>query len=236
MRVAICDDNRIFLEALEQQLLAFPFVSGVVAFSRIDCFFASLRSGEQYDLVMMDIDWGDGGGGNGISYGEQLYTLAAQIPLIYVTAYNDRYAQQVLLKKSNLVGYLTKPVDRDLLEKYLRKVMTMYRPEEQVAVLTQGGVVSLDSRRIVYVESQNHITIVHTETMVCKTREKLSELFLRLPDTFLQCHKSYAVNMHWVRRMVPGYLILRNGQQVPISRSRSTQTREEVFRFMGLQI
>ena len=78
--------------------------------------------------------------------------------------------------------------------------------------------------------------MIRTEAAAYRTREKLSELLQRTPNRFVQCHKSYAVNMQWIRRMTPDSLILRNGAQIPVSRSRSTRTREQVFAFMGLQL
>lgn len=234
MRIAICDDDQIFLKALESKLTQYTFVSRAESYSQIEQFFEELKAGEDYDLVMMDLDWGSQL--TGIHYAEQLYQMAPHLPVIYVTGFNDRFAQHILLKETNLAGYLTKPIEDSLLEKYLQKVIKRRDAEKNLAFQQQGRLISMDVQRIVYLESRNHICIIHTDTSAYPVYEKLSQLLLRLPDTFVQCHKSYAVNLYWVQRLEPERILLKNGQQVGVSRSYRTKTKERVFHFMGLQI
>lgn len=43
---------------------------------------------------------------NGLTAAEDICRARSQIQIIFVTGYNDRYAQRVLLSRVNLVGYL----------------------------------------------------------------------------------------------------------------------------------
>ena len=235
LKIAVCDDNRIFLQELERLLNQIPFVQEITCFYKIDDFFTSINDRECFDLVIMDLDW-PGEDDNGLGFAERLSRLAPHLPVLYVTGYNDRFAQQVLLRDVNLVGYLTKPVNPALLEQYLRKVQLRSQKKENLTFFSQGSLFSLNIRKIIYIESKNHITLIHTAAAAYQTREKLSELMPRLVGAFIQCHKSYAVNMRWIQRMDPGLLLLRSGAQIPISRSRIQQTREQVFSFMGMQV
>lgn len=232
MRVAVCDDNNNFLTELENRLQQYPFVKQVEQYTRVEVFFEELKSGEHFDLLLMDLDWGEEK--TGLEYAEQLYRTAPHIPVIYVTGYNDRFAQHVLLKETNLAGYLTKPIDDVLLEKYLQKVIDRRESEYKLSFQQQGRVVSLDTNRIIYLESRNHTSIVHTDTETYSIYEKISSLFTRLPNTFVQCHKSYVVNMRWIQRLEAGKILLKNGEVVSVSRTYTVKTREKVLRFMGL--
>lgn len=58
MRIAICDDDKQFLEELEYKLRKYPFVSKVEQFCTIESFFSELEDRNSFDLVLMDIDWG----------------------------------------------------------------------------------------------------------------------------------------------------------------------------------
>ena len=235
MRISVCDDNRIFLQELEQLLNQFPFVQEISCFNKIDDFFASVNDRACCDRVIMDLDW-PGEADNGLGFAERLGQLAPHLPVLYVTGYNDHFAPQVLLRDVNLVGYLTKPVNPELLEQYLNKVLLRSQKKENLTFFSQGSLVSLDIRKIMYIESRNHITVIHTASGAYQTREKLSDFMPRLADAFIQCHKSYAVNMNWIQRMDPGLLLLQSGAEIPISRSRTQQTRGRVFAFMGLQV
>lgn len=234
MRVAICDDDKVFLKQLEELLAGYAFVGHTETYGEIDSFFQALEGGEQYDVVLMDLDWGSHA--TGLSYAERLYHKAPRLPVIYVTGYNDRFAQHILLRETNLAGYLTKPLDRGLLEQYLSKVLERRDTGKYLTVHQQGRSVSLDVRRIVYLESHNHVSIIHTDGGDDTVYEKLSALLDRLPDTFVQCHKSYVVNMRWVQRLEPGHILLKTGQQVAVSRSYRDKTRAQVFRFLDLQM
>ena len=123
-----------------------------------------------------------------------------------------------------------------LLEQYLQKVQSINSRKEMLAFPYQGGLISLNIRQILYLESQNHVTIIHTETVSYPIRKKLVELLPLFPDHLIQCHKSYAVNLYWIRRMIPGCLILQNETEIPISRSCASKTREAVFDFMNAQV
>ena len=234
MRIAVCDDNKQCLKELQQLLEQFSFVRNVDCFSDIDHFFSCLSSEEYYDLILMDLDWKEDS--DGIHHAERLYHMAPHLPILYVTGYNDVFAQHIFLRDSNLLGYLTKPVDPLLLEKYLQKALTRRKRKEMLSFPYQGGLISLNIRNVLYLESHDHITMIHTETVSYPIRKKLGELFLSFPNQLVQCHKSYAVNLYWIQRMIPGYLILRNGTEIPISRSYAGQTRETVFDFMNAQV
>lgn len=234
MRIAICDDDKIFLKQLEEKLRHFSFVGKVNSYSEIEKFFMDLDADERIDLVFVDLEWGNQK--TGIDYAERIYRKAPHLPVIYVTGFNDRFAQHVLLKEANLAGYLTKPINDDLLKKYLKKVSDRQDSEKFLTFQQQSRAISLDVKRVIYLESQNHTTIVYTDTVSYTVYEKLSNLLARMPDTFVQCHKSYAVNMRWVQRLESERILLKNGQSVRISRTFRVKTRERIFRFMGLQI
>ena len=95
---------------------------------------------------------------------------------------------------------------------------------------------SMPAKQILYIESSNHQTLIHTQNGTYAIYEKLSNLMPRLPDSFVQCHKSFAVNMSWIQRMDAGTLLLRDGTVLRVSRAFSAQTRERVFRFLTQQV
>ena len=120
MRIAVCDDNLIFLEEMQKRLNRYPDVGGISLFSNMEHFFEELEEGGDFDLVMMDLDWK--GEETGLEFAERLYRSAPHMAVIYITGYNDRFAQHVLLSETNLIGYLTKPVGESILARYLEKV------------------------------------------------------------------------------------------------------------------
>ena len=234
MKVAVCDNNAAFLAGMADLPRRHAAIAQVALYDSAENFLTSVAEGEPFDLVLMDLDWG--AEHTGLDYAEQLYRLAPHLPVIYMTGYNDRFASHVLLHKTNLAGYLTKPLDNDLLDRYLQKISAFRATGHTLTFQQQGFPMTVIVPRIVYLESSNHTVIIHTDTVNYKVYEQLNAIAARLPDGFVQCHKSYLVNMHWIQRMEPGHLVLTNGCTVPISRSCAARTRETVFAFLGLQI
>ena len=234
MRLAICDDDRQFLKEMEQRLMKYPFIEQVTQYARPEDLFQELEEKGRFDAVLMDIDLGEGH--SGIEYARRLYREAPHLPVIYVTGYNDRYAQHILLEETNLVGYLNKPVEESLLLRYLNKVLDAQTAAVKLAFHQQGSLLSLAADRIVYLESSNHVTVIHTLEASYTVYEKLDDIVRRLPEGFVRCHKSYAANMRYIRRLETGKLLLDNGTFVRVSSSLGAATKDAVFRYLSRQV
>lgn len=234
MRIAICDDDKNLLDELEQKLCKYDITNIIESYFEIERFFSDLEAGERYDLVFLDLYWGDGE--TGLGYGERLYNIAPHLPVILVTGFNDRFAQHILLRKVNLVGYLTKPIDEILLDKYLKRVMLSSGAGKNITFRHQSRIVSIDVKDIMYIESSNHNCIVYTDKATYTVYEKLSSLYARLPNTFVQCHKSYVVNMSYIQRFDSEKILLKTGELINVSRTFRSKTKEAVFNYMESQI
>ena len=233
MRIAVCDDNEVFLDAFQKQLITLPMVETVFAFSDYNAFLFSIDEGRVYDAILLDIEWERER--DGIDVAEELYKLCPLSKIIYITGHGDRYAQRIFLHRSNLSGFLTKPVDTALLQANLQKVSDAMRHQGQPALVLRqrGAPVSLFAREICYAESRGHTVEIHTESEVISVYERIDALLSRLPASFVQCHKSYLVNMDQVRRFGAGDILLKNGESVPVSRARYAATKQAYFDYVG---
>jgi DNA-binding LytR/AlgR family response regulator len=50
---------------------------------------------------------------------------------------------------------------------------------------------------------------------------------------FIQCHKSFLVNLDRVSSMEHKFFVMDNGEHVPISRGRAEETRKNFFESLG---
>lgn len=232
MRIAICDDDRVFLERFRGQVEALALARQIDCYPVLTGFLRALERGAQYDAVLLDIDWKQDE--TGMDVAERLSEQSPRTRVIYVTGYNDRFSQHIFLRRSNLSGYLVKPVDSELLRANLEKVAAAQEEQEPVLMLTVGGKpVSVPQREILYLESLGHTVNVHTRSEVLTVYERLDRLAPRLPEGFLRCHKSFLVNMRCIRRFLEQDVLLDTGAKVPMSRSRSAGAKADYFRYMG---
>lgn len=234
MQIALCDNEPSFLTSLKAQLDEHFPTDTFITYSDIDRFFEDQENGFTCDLVVMDLDWDRKE--TGFTYAERLYRQLPHIPVLYITGYNDCFAQHVLLSDSNILGYLTKPINLELMKKYFLKAEDRLHAQDHLTFQQHGQLVSLPISRIVYLESKKHTCLVYTASGTYTVYEKLSQLIQRLPDSFVQCHKSYAVNMHHIFQMGPDTIQLQDGSMISVSRARWPETREKVLHFIGRQL
>ena len=236
MEIAVCDDNKLFLQELEEQLQSLPMVENIFLFSDLDTFLFSIDGGKLYDAVLMDIKWDEKAAGMDVAV--ELYKLCPETKIIYITGYVEQFSQQIFLHRTNLSGYLTKPVDIGLLQANLQKVADALPYQEQPSLILrqQGEPVSIPLREIYYIESEGHTVQVHTAGETVTAYERLVIVLRSLSVGFYQCHKSFIVNMSQIRRFQSGDILLKNGERVPVSRARYADTREAYFKYMGQRL
>jgi DNA-binding LytR/AlgR family response regulator len=233
MDIAICDDNRLFLAEMQKQLQTLPTVEHTFLFSDLNAFLFSVDSGKRYDAVLMDIDWDQDS--NGMDVAEELYKLSPETKIIYVTGYSDRFSQRIFLYRANLSGYLTKPVDRELLQANLNKVAAAlpFNAELSLMVRRQGTLIPIPFREIYCIESWKHTVTIYSNREAVISYERLAKIMESLPADFFQCHKSYIVNMRQIQRFQPDGILLKNGKLVPVSRSKYNATKQAYLSFIG---
>lgn len=233
MEIAVCDNDKMILREIERQLQTLSIADNVFIFSDLETFLLSVDGGKRYDAVLMDIEWNEKAAG--MDTATELYKLCPDTKIIYVTGHVEQFNQQVFLQRANLSGFLTKPVDTDLLRANLQKVADDLPLQEQPALVLhkQGATVTVPLREVYFIESQRHIANVHTSGEIITAYERLEIIKRSLPNSFYQCHKSFIVNMSYISRIQSGDIYLKNGGRIPISRAKYTETREAYHAYIG---
>lgn len=79
----------------------------------------------------------------------------------------------------------------------------------------------LNSNRIIYMETKQHHTLIHTLDQTFESVERLSTIAQRCPQ-MLRCHESYLVNPDYVQEIYRFYLKLNNGTEIPVPEKKYT--------------
>jgi len=237
MRIAICDDEKIFLEHMERLLNGLPEVEQVDSFNDVDKLEQSVVNGSKYDIVFMDIEWKQEKK-NGTHYAAMLNRKCPNTQIIYVTAYNDRFAETIFYEPVNLCGYLVKPVKIEKLQLLLKKAMGNIEKQkkEQILVQYRGITESIPHANIIYLESSAHQVFIYTSSDKISVYGKLDDYESVLKYSFVRNHKSFLVNMNYVQRIEGNRLMLQNGTVLPVSKGKYQSTKDKFFRFMGEQL
>lgn len=237
MRVAICDDEKVFLEQMEDILKSIPEIHQIDCYNDWGKLNYNLENNCQYDLILMDIEWKQQKE-NGTHYAAKINQLYPDIQIIFVTAYNDRFSEAIFWEPVNLCGYLVKPVKYDNLMILLEKAMHNIdrQQKEKIVVQYKGVTETIPFANIIYLESSAHQLFIVTTTQRISVYGKLDDYEKKLNNSFIRIHKSFLVNMNYIRRIDRNELTLKNSMVLPISKAKYQLTKNKFFSFMGEQL
>lgn len=183
------------------------------------------------DLVFLDIRMP---GMTGLEVANALQGWEYQPIVVFVTAFDD-YAIQAF--EADAIDYVLKPFDANDIEKVIRKVKNIFSksiPPQANQFPLQFCFYQEDKTHIVQYQNIQFAYAENREVFVQTTDgEKytskliLQELEDKLdPSQFFRCHRSYIVNMFYVKEISPGfnrgYLLTMKGNKnvkIPVSRA-----------------
>lgn len=177
------------------------------------------------EIVLMDIDLNSEK--NGIDMAEALYSISRSTQIIYVTAYTDKFIQDVFLRQANVCGFLNKPIQGSYLRKMINKAEKRAAENRTVSISSKNGFFTLPENDITYIESNKRRLTFHTcEKNKYEIYGSMSEYLERLSSSFVIAHQSFVVNKRYILGMKQKEIMLTDGTIIPISRSRLKDIRE----------
>ena len=225
LRVSICDDDVATLSQLEELVRQY-LDPGELCLATYSGYGEFLTTRQYVDLLFMDIDLG---AGCGIELAKEVKKTDSGTCVIFVTAHPEYVEESFEVEP---VYFLVKPIRPDSFRRAMDRAMERLVAERQKSRLTvtfQNRVSAVALRDISYIEFSVRSATIHAGTRVLRTYEKLSSLQQRVDSRFIQCHKSYLVNMDYVIGFQGNTLELCGGVEIPVSQSRAKVTRETLL-------
>lgn len=230
MKIAICDDERIFTDIFREKIEMTAEKCG------IECTVSAFLNGAEmismlnrFDAVFLDVDMP---GLSGEETAEYIISSEKALPIIFVTNHDDfvfssfRYRPFGFLRKRYIDSELEDIIKR--LDKYLAEIERCY------TFNSHNKLISVRLNDINYIEVYGHETLVHTENAVLTTSKALSAIEKELSEYgFIRTHKSYIVNTRYIFSVERNSTILSNGENLPVSRTKLTDVKQMMIKFTG---
>ena len=249
----IVDDEKPAREELAFLLKAFPEIS-IIGQGKNGLEAVNLIKEHNPDLVFLDVQMP---GLDGFGVLQKLVERKLKVPhVVFATAF-DHYAVQPF--DVNAVDYVLKPFDKARLSKAIQKAKkeieahtsTTERLEQLVSQLSAPKQASTQPSKIL-IRSQQRMLLVDAEDLIFASIEgglisvtakdlegssnyrTLEELHATLDsDSFWRPHRSYLVNIHHIREVVPwfksSFMLKMNDKkssEIPVSRQQTKRLRE----------
>lgn len=181
-----------------------------------------------YDMLLVSARL-NGVEGAGVSFVAQLQeSWGVGLQVAYMVSGLQEISQ---LYSTQHVAAIPKPVTAECLGEALRLALAnsyslVNRP---LLVRTGGNFVQILPNRVGYIESDRRkICIHHYGLGELETYASISSMLELLSPLFVQCHKSYLVNMNYVRALRKENLLMLDGTVIPVSQKRRTGVKRAI--------
>ncbi|WP_027400486.1 LytR/AlgR family response regulator transcription factor [Anaerovorax odorimutans] len=177
-----------------------------------------------YDVVFMDIFLNNE---NGVDCALKLRQLDENLNLIFLTTSSEFGVKSYDVRAAD---YIVKPAT---LEKLSRALHYCKIAESQsapsISVTTRNQPLEITLNRILYADYQNRRVCIHLKDCLIPVSGSFSELSDQLSNypQFMSCFKGIVVNLKEVRELDSDHLILKNGEQLPVSRRLQRQVQRQ---------
>lgn len=232
INIAICDDEQAILQSYKARVKAIFDNKGIETTIR------DYKNGNQliqecmntkFDLIFLDIDMPKI---TGFDVACKVNEINEDCLIIFVTneeqlVYRSlRYNPFRFIRKAYLVTELNEAII-SFLDVYLKK------NKSQLFNCTNGDLIAVNIKDLIYVESNKHKVIVYTKKGILVTKAKISELAENLRELgFIRVHIGYLVNMRFINSVEKSEVVLDNKERIPLSRHRAEQVKIEFQKFI----
>ncbi len=229
-KIAICDDEetqRSYLASLVKKWAKQEkHTVKAAAYDSAEAFLFAYVDDKDVDILLLDIEMGDM---DGVELAKRLRAGNDTIQILFITAYPDFIAEGY---EVSALHYLMKPVEKEKLYAVLDRAVCALKKAERFEVFyTDGEALRIPVDEIMIVEAFAHSVVMTTVKEEYRLHETISKIEELLGDGFLRCHRSYLVNIKYIKRIAKTEIIMDNNAEVPISRRRYDMVNQAFIRY-----
>ena len=221
MNVVICDDEIICrqtaVQIVERWATARQLNAAVMVydFGSTEELLSTWENGLTMDMLFLDIQIP--GEMSGLELAKRIRKTDACVSIAFITNYSEFACDGYSV---NALRYLRKPiVDAEIYE-CLNIAYQQWRDAQSSCILidAQRKKMIINCKQLLYVESYGHYLYLHLTTgESAEVRSNMIAFAERLPSQmFAQCHRSYIVNLLYVRNLTRTALTMSDSTHIPI--------------------
>lgn len=242
MKIIICDDSiedLIKIDKVLHKYIGFhPDTSVEISkYSNPTKLYEKICEKELADIYILDMLMSEK---TGIDIGNQIRKSGRSNVIIYITS-SDDFALDAY--RVHAARYLLKPVREEDFFEALDYALSCIEVKRGPVYLTKtkNGFVSVPYSKIEYIENASRILDIHLTD-----GENIKSIFIRTSfnseveellhnRNFLQIHKSFVINLKYVKKLTQNNIIMESGANLPVSKARSASVKKEYLLFVSEQ-
>ena len=215
--IFICDDEKRFTEVLEKRVETCLKEQGQsyeiqIFYNGIEMFQAMQEKAPE--ILLLDIDMPEI---SGMELAEQIFSSNINTNVIFVTNRDDLVFRAIHYQPFRFIR--KEKLNQELDEAICHLLNKLEKDEKMWEVQTKNGTEILALKNILYIESCKHYLRIRHVDGECEMRGKISNLEKWMTNYgFIQTHRSYLVNMRFIKMVRTNEVELDNGEILSVSR------------------
>lgn len=240
MRITICDDSIKDLLYTEKLLLKYKTRYPnrdfeLEKYSDPSRLYHKIAEGSLTDIYILDMLMPKR---TGIDLAKQIRMSGSDSAIIYITSSED-YALNAYEVRA--ARYLLKPINESQLFEALDYALsyTKAKTEPTYIIKTKNGLLSRAYSKIEYIENIGRRLEMHLsdgeilKSLIIRTSFEAEVRELTDHGDFLQIHKSFLINLNYVKQLAADSVTMDSGKQLPVSRTKARQVKREYLFFVS---
>ncbi len=231
--ILIVEDEILTSETIKLYLEEFEYRVKDFAISYDEAIKSIEKSSRKPDLILLDIRlYGEK---SGIDVVEYLNKAAYNIPYVFLTSQFDKQLIAKVLE-TNPSGYLIKPIQKES----LITTVALALSDKDSSKTPNSGKIKIKEGRMNHIIDVGEISHIESDHIYCKIYLKDNVIIhsrntlTNLEEDFrfseiIQCHRSFLVNLNFVKSYDGSKLTLLNGKTLPLSKS----YRDKIYQKLG---
>jgi len=221
MRIAICDDDPKQIQLTSQYVRNWSrdreVTVEICEFNNAESFLFQWSTTISFDMAFLDIQMGSM---SGMELAEKIRKIDDQLIIVFITGLKEHILHGYEVRA---LHYLLKPIKSIDCYKCLEQayeIITKHRTDTFL-IPVEGQIRRFNYNELYYFEVFSHYVSVQTRKGIFSYKKKISDLAEELPkEIFVRCHRSYIINLQYVKTIEKKLVTMDNGNSVPISSDR----------------
>jgi len=229
MKLAICDDDSLVLQELSKMLNEYSLQAhSHLEYDVYSCpleLLAQMEQGTHYDILLLDVVMP---GINGIQCAKDIRTIDNFVKIIFLTSSSEYAVESYSV---SAYQYLLKPLQKEKLFSILGLLeMEIEAHTQNVFVFkSQKGITKISLTKLEYCEVSARKLRLHMsngEEYESNLHMNEMEEFLKAYKMFLKPHRSYLVNMDYIKTLTQTSILMECGTKIPIPKEKHTSIKQ----------
>lgn len=222
MRIAVCDDEVLFLEKIKQYMEKNyrNLDTEIDYFVSAEELLFQAKKGRKYHLGILDIEMEKM---DGMTLARQLKELDEDMEIIFLTSHRELALEGYEVKA---LRFLVKPIQEEKLAEAIFSAKKILEKRYQKLLFVQENTeeIYLKPEEIYFIEAADKQIKIVTKDREIMGKMGIAQAEKLLPgELFFRCHRSFLVNLSHIRSIDGERILCSDGKEAYVSRLRKKE-------------